>query len=76
MALHGIHIKKSHAGLLHKDLGKSKDAKLSAADLAKASKSSNPAERKRATFAKNARKWNHGGTAKKSKANSLYGKKE
>ena len=58
MALHGTHINQ---------------AKLTAAALAKAKNSKNPAERKRATFAQNARRWNHGG---KSKADKLYGTKE
>jgi phage gp16-like protein len=74
MAFHGINIKPSHKGLLHKDLGKKPGAKLSAADLAKAKRSKNPAERRRATFAQNARKWNHG-KARKSRAESLYGSK-
>jgi len=75
MALHGIDIKPSHKGLLHKDLGKKPGARLSAGDLAKAKRSSDPAERKRATFAQNARKWNHGGATKKSKSENLYGAK-
>jgi len=75
MALHGIDIKASHKGLLHKNLGKQPGAKLSAADLEKAKHSSSPAERKRATFALNARSWNHGSAEKKSKASNLYGSK-
>lgn len=74
MALHGIHIKPSHKGLLHKDLGKKAGSKLSAGDLAKAKRSKNPAERKRATFAENARHWNHG-NQRKSTASKLYGSK-
>jgi hypothetical protein len=54
-----IKIKASHKGLLHKDLGVAKGKKIPAAKLAKAAKSSNPAERKRAVFAENAKKWNH-----------------
>jgi hypothetical protein len=75
MALHGISIKPSHKGLLHKDLGKKAGSKLSESDLDKAANSKNPAERKRAVFAKNARKWNHGGKSeKKSTSDKLYGK--
>lgn len=74
MALHGISIKPSHKGLLHKDLGKK--GKLSEKDLDKAAASKDPAERKRAVFAKNARKWNHGGKGeKKSTSDKLYGAK-
>lgn len=51
-------IKKSHKGLLHKDLGVASGKKLTAAQIAKAKKSSSPAVRKRAVFAANARKWN------------------
>lgn len=71
-----IDIKPSHKGLLHKDLGKKAGSKLSESDLEKAKRSTNPAERKRATFAMNARKWKKGATMapKKSKADSLYGK--
>ncbi len=73
MAFHGIHIQPSHKGRLHADLGKKPGEKLSASDLAKAKRSKNPAERKRATFAENARHWKHG-KSKKSKAESLYGR--
>ncbi len=52
-----IKIKKSHEGLLHKNLGKPKGQKLTVAELEKAKRSKNPAVRKRATFALNARKW-------------------
>ena len=55
----GIHIKPSHEGLLHKDLGKKKGAKLTLKDEEKAKNSSDPAERKRATFAINSRSWHH-----------------
>lgn len=77
MAFHGIHIKPSHKGLLHKDLGKKSGTKLSDKDLDKAAKSKDPAERKRAVFAKNARKWDHGGKSeKKSTSDKLYGSKK
>lgn len=54
-----IHIKKSHKGLLHKNLGIKQGAKIPLKSLVKAKHSSSPAERKRATFAMNARKWHH-----------------
>jgi hypothetical protein len=55
----GIHIKPSHKGLFHKDLGLSPGASIPLSSMLKAKHSSNPAERKRATFAVNARGWNH-----------------
>ena len=55
-----IEIKPSHKGLLHKNLGEAKGKKLSVKEEEKAKHSSSPAERKRATFALNARKWHHG----------------
>lgn len=54
-----IHIKPSHKGLLHKDLGVPAGEPIPAGKLAAAKNSSDPAERKRATFAQNAKKWNH-----------------
>ena len=54
-----IHIKKSHKGLLHKNLGIPKNKKISIAALRKAKNSPNPKIRRRATFALNARKWHH-----------------
>lgn len=59
-----IHIKPSHKGLLHKNLGVSQGKKLTVKQEEKAKSSSDPAERKRATFALNARKWHHGGKKK------------
>jgi len=77
MAIHGIEIKKSREGLLHKNLGVKNGAKLSMAELEKAKASKYPAERKRATFAENARKWNHGkGKESKPRSEKLYGKKD
>ena len=52
-----IHIKKSHQGLLHQQLGVKEGDKIPAADLEKAANSQNAATRKRAQFALNARKW-------------------
>jgi hypothetical protein len=46
-----IHIKKSHEGLLHKDLNVPAGQAISTAKLEKALHSSDPAERKRAQFA-------------------------
>ena len=59
MAKSCIHIKASHKGELHKDLGVPAGKKIPASKLAAAKKSSNPAVRKRATFAENAKHWNH-----------------
>lgn len=54
----GIHIKKSHEGLMHKDLGKPAGAPITGADIAK-EKKGGPAAKKRAVFAENAKKWHH-----------------
>lgn len=54
-----IHIKKSHEGKLHAKLGEKKGKKLTLAEEEKAKHSGSPAERKEATFAINARSWNH-----------------
>ena len=56
-----IKIKKSHEGLLHKDLGVKKGEKIPAGKLAKAEHSKSAAVRKRAVFAKNAKSWHKGG---------------
>lgn len=56
-----IHIKKSHEGLLHKNLGVPAGSPIPAGKLASAKNSSSPAVRKRATFAENAKHWNHKG---------------
>lgn len=57
IAHQGIHIKASHKGELHRDLGVPRGEPIPAAKLAKAKNSSNPAIRKRANFAANAKKW-------------------
>jgi len=44
---------------LHKELGVPTDKKIPDAELQAAKNSSDPKERKRATFALNAKKWNH-----------------
>lgn len=61
MALHGISIKPSHEGRFARDVGKKPGTPISGADIAKGLASKDPAERKRANFARNARKWKHGG---------------
>jgi hypothetical protein len=55
----GIHIKKSHAGLLHRNLGVPAGDKIPAAKVEKAAHSSDPAVRRRVIFAQNAKSWNH-----------------
>jgi hypothetical protein len=57
--LASIHIKPSHKGELHSDLGVAQGKKIPAGKLEAAKHSSSPAERKRATFALNAKKWHH-----------------
>jgi hypothetical protein len=69
-----IEIKPSHKGRFHRDVGKKPGAKITSADIQKGLHSSNPAERKRANFARNARKWHHGSRGK-SRAQKLYGGK-
>ena len=54
-----IHIKASHKGALHAELGVPQGQPIPAKKLAAAKDSDNPAERKRATFAENAKSWNH-----------------
>lgn len=53
-----IHIKKSHRGLLHKNLGVAKGKKIPASKLA-IHKGDSPALKKRKQFAINAKKWHH-----------------
>ncbi len=54
-----IMIKKSHAGLLHKNLGVPKGEKISHTQLVYAAGHANPAVRRRAQFALNAEKFHH-----------------
>ena len=56
----GIHIKESHKGLLHKDLGVPQGQKIPASKIESATHSSNPVLKKRAVFAENAKKWHDG----------------
>lgn len=53
-----IKIKKSHQGLLHKNLGVKKGKKLTGSQIA-IKPGDSPAVKKRKVFAQNARKWNH-----------------
>lgn len=53
-----IKIKKSHQGLLHKNLGVKKGKKLTASQIA-IKPGDSPAVKKRKVFAQNAKKWNH-----------------
>jgi len=62
-----IKIKPSHKGLLNKNLGVAQGKPIPASKLAKAKNSSSPAIRKRATFAANAKKWEHSGKSHKDK---------
>ena len=56
-----IEIKKSHEGRLHKNLGVAEGKPIPEAKLEAAKNSSSPAVRKQATFAENAKHWNHSG---------------
>lgn len=63
MHIEGTHLPKMHLHLkknaLHKDLGVKPGKKLTMKELQAAKQSKDPLVRKRATFALNARKWNH-----------------
>ena len=52
-----IHIKKAHQGLLHQDLGVKQGETIPMSKIAAALHSKNPAIRKRANFARNAKQW-------------------
>ncbi len=54
-----IQIKKSHRGRLHERLNIPAGQTIPLSRLVGAKHSSDPAERKQATFAINARKWSH-----------------
>jgi oligoendopeptidase F len=58
MSRSGIHIKKSHQGLLRKEDKIAKGHKIPLKTLEANKKSKSAAVRKRATFALNARSWN------------------
>ena len=56
----GIELKKSHAGLLHKDLGVKQGEPIPLSTLEeRMAHETDPAVRKRLNFAINARKWHH-----------------
>lgn len=55
-----IHINPAHKGRFARDVGKKPGTPITGADIKKGLNSSNPAERKRANFAKVARTWHHG----------------
>lgn len=55
----GIHIKPSHKGLFHKDTGTPAGKKIPASKIEAKLHSPDPAVRKRANFARNAKKWGH-----------------
>lgn len=77
MALHGIHIKKSHKGLMHKDVGKAPGAPITEGDIQKELSSKDPKKRARGQFAKSARHFKHGKAKRKgSVSDRLYGKHE
>lgn len=59
MSPSGIHIKASHKGKLRHGAKAKKGHKIPVAKLQSMKHSSDPAVRKRATFALNARKWKH-----------------
>ena len=58
-----IHIKAANKGKLHKDLGVKAGNKIPAKKLAAAKNSPDAAVRKRATFAENAKHWDHSHTS-------------
>ena len=55
----GIHINPAHKGELHSDLGVEQGEKIPLDKLEEAKHSDDPAVRRRATFAINARSFNH-----------------
>ena len=55
----GIHIKPENKGKLHETMGVPEGKKIPLAALEKEKSSDDPATRKRANFAINARKWHH-----------------
>lgn len=73
-----IHIKPSHKGRFARDVGKKPGSPITSKDIEKGLNSSNPAERKRANFARNARKWNHAKGPKRTsdRAGRMYGKEK
>ena len=60
-----IHIHIHHPGLLHEETGTPKGQKIPESKILAEKHSSDPAVRKRATFAENAKHWNHKGGKKR-----------
>ena len=52
-----IHIKAANKGKLHKELGVPQGKKIPEKKMEAAKKDASPAEKKRITFAENAKKW-------------------
>lgn len=73
-----IDIKPSHKGRFARDVGKKPGTPITSKDIQKGLHSSSPAERKRANFARNARKWHHGSGPKRAsdRASRMYGKEK
>ncbi len=61
----GIHIKPENEGKLRQETKTPEGKNIPAAKLEKAAQSPDPAVRKRAVFAENAKEWNHSGGGKK-----------
>lgn len=57
----GIHIKKSHEGLLHEKMGIAKDKPIPTGSLEREKRGADEKERKEIQFAINARHFHHGG---------------
>lgn len=66
-----ISIKPSRKGLLHQKLGVPQGQPIPAAKIAKAKASTSPALRKEATFAQNAKHFNHGGDNRAGRLSSV-----
>ncbi len=64
MAKSSIHIKPENKGKLHAETGTPAGEKIPEKKIVKAEHSKNPAERKRAVFAENAKHWDHSGKKK------------
>lgn len=71
-----IEINPAHKGLLHKNLHVGQKKRLTATELSSAKHSKDPAVRKRAQFAINARKWAHHGKSPSNHGSKLYGAKK
>lgn len=73
MAKSAIEINPAHKGRFARDVGKKPGAKITGADIKKGLDSRNPAERKRANFARNSRQWAKGKGAAEGRADRMYG---